>query len=244
MALDRNKKNNKGSTLIEMLVCFALLGIFMSAAAVVVANVTNVYFDVKGETYGRQVSEIILGKITGEIEGAKVSLENPYTQPVIYQEPADAMAGNRFGFKMDLYDRTDTHIQMYAEDGQLKIRYLEINPEKEDSTPEYKEGHYDETTWTFDDAVYQGFYVKDLKFVQANQGIGNAVSQNTLPEKEAYGEDNDVDYPGNVIGVYLTLQSSQYGEFYAYRYVRMYNLGEEDAKDYVIPLLTTTDYDR
>lgn len=236
-------KVNKGSTLIEMIVCFALLGIFMSAAAVVLANVTNVFFDVKGQSYGRQVADIILGKITGEIEGAKISIEpGSYGQPLIYQTSADAAAGNISGYKIDLYDRTDTHIQMYAEDGALKIRYFEINPPKPKSTPEYQAGHRDEVIWTFDEAVYQGYKITSLRFVPANMGRGGSSEElGTTMEDSAYEYTfAENDYPGNVVGVYLTLESPQYGEFYAYRYIKMYNLTDEDAQDYNIRMLVNS----
>ncbi len=240
------RKKNKGSTLVEMLVCFALLGIFMSAAAVVISNVTNIFFDVKGQTNGRQVADVLFSKICGEIEGAKVSLDNRFTQPVIYQDPSDAKAGNRSGFKMDLYDRTDTHIQMYAEDGALKIRYFEINPPKEGASEEYIKNHKDEEIWTFDEAVYMGYKIKTLRFVPANQSISGAVSDNAALEEAAYGkkEVSENDYPGNVVGVYLTLESPQYGSYFAYKYVKMYNLNDKDADEFVIPILTTTDYDK
>ena len=238
------RQSNKGSTLIEMLVCFALLAIFMSAAAVVVANVTNVFFDVKGQTYGRQVAEIILGKISAEIEGAKLTLDDKLTQPVIFQSSDDAAKNNQSGYKMDLYDRTDTHIQMYAEDGELKVRYFEINPPKEGATEEYKAGHVDETIWTFDEGVYQGYKLTSLRFVRANMGFADNEENNDI-EKNARDKVDDkveMDYPGNVVGIYITLDSPQYGEFYAYRYVKMYNLTEEDAKKLTIPLKTTTEY--
>ncbi len=239
-------KKNKGSTLIELIVCFALLGIFMSAAAVVMSNITNIYFDVKGQTYGRQVAEILMGKITGEIEGAKLSASNPFEQPVIFQDPEDAIQANRSGYMIDFYDRTDTHIQIYAEDGELKIKYLEINPPKENSSTEYNANHRDEVIWTYDEAVYMGYELKELRFIPANQGYAEEVNQNSdldaaAGRAEDYEKDGG-DYPGNIVGVYLTLESPQYGEYFFYKYVKMYNLSDKDAKGYSIPLRVATDY--
>ena len=241
MRKSRAGKRNKGTTLVEMLVCFALLGIFMSAAAVVIGNVTTVFFDVKGQSYGRQVADILLGKITGEIEGAKISATENFGQPIIYQDPAEKELGNVSGYKIDLYDRTDTHIQIYAEDGALKIKYFEINPPKDKMSPEYIAGHRDEIIWTFDEGVYQGYKITSLRFVPANKGRGGSEMSDSTLEDSAYEytyQEND--YPGNVVGVYLTLESPQYGEFYAYRYIKMYNLSDEDAKDYNIRTLVST----
>ncbi len=245
MSRDKRQKKNKGSTLIELIVCFALLGIFMSAAAVVIANVTNVYYDVKGHTYGRQVADILMSKICGEIESAKLSSTDSFEQPIIFQSPDDSIAGSRSGFKIDLYDRTDTHLQIYAEDGALKIRYLEINPPKKDKADDedYKKGHFDETIWTFDEAVYMGYTIKSLRFVPANQGVaGENKIENKLENAAGKAEAAGNDYPGNVVGVYLTLESPRYGEFFYYRYVKMYNMSDEDAQGYNIALRTAADY--
>ncbi len=222
-----NRIRNAGSTLVEMIVCFALLGIFMTASTVVITSVTNLYYDVKGETYARQVSDIVLRKIAGEVESARVYASDPFTWPVIYRSPEGVIRGDRSGDRIELYDRTDTLVQLYAEDGLFKIRYLPINPELDPSDPEY----YEETIWTFDEKMYQGFKVKELRFVAADQSGAGATAQkfgNTIDDaidKTAALRD----YPVNVIGVYLTLESPQYGEFYSYKYMRMYNLDEKEA---------------
>ena len=43
------------------------------------------------------------------------------------------------------------------------------------------------------------------------------------------------------MGVYLTLESPQYGEFYFYKYVKMYNINDKDADSVNIELRTATD---
>ena len=61
-------RGNKGTTLIEMIVAFALLGIFLSVATAVIVRIANLYYDIKGETYAEQVSDILLEKISSEIK--------------------------------------------------------------------------------------------------------------------------------------------------------------------------------
>ena len=224
----KKRIENRGSTLVEMIVCFALIGIFMTASTVVITSVTSLYYDVKGETYARQVSDIVLRKIAGEIEGARVYASDPFSWPIIYRSPEGVVRGDRSGETIELYDRTDTLVQLYAEDGLFKIRYLPINPDLNVSDPE----HYDKTIWTFDEKMYQGFMVKSLRFVAADQSGAGAKAEtyeNTMDD--AAGNSGTFrDYPVNVIGVYLTLESPQYGEFYSYRYMRMYNLNEQEAE--------------
>ena len=69
---------NAGTTLVEMIVCFALLAIFVTAAASIIASTTNLYYQVKGETYSGQVSDILTEKIASTVEGAKCG--NDYSQ--------------------------------------------------------------------------------------------------------------------------------------------------------------------
>ena len=229
-------KDHRGTTLVELIVCFALMGIFMSAAAVVISNITNIYYDVKGETYARQVSDIILKRIAGEIEGANISLDNPDSYPVIYRSAKDVSNDNRSGEKIELYDRTNTLVQIYGEDGLLKIRYLPINPDMDPSDPDYATKHFDETIWTYDEKMYLGFTVKEIRFVPAQQNDVDSMRQNEQGQyyqatfDEMAGNEVSHEYPVNVIGVYLTLHSPKYGDFYTYRYMRMYNIDTKQAE--------------
>ncbi len=219
----------------ELIVCFALMGIFMSAAAVVISNITNIYYDVKGETYARQVSDIVLKRIAGEIEGANIDLENPESYPVIYRSAKDVSMKNRSGEKIELYDRTNTLVQIYGEDGILKIRYLPINPDMDPSDLDYQSKHFDETVWTYDKKMYQGFSVKEIRFVPAQQYDIDSMRQKEQGDlyQASFDEMTDKnitrEYPVNVIGVFLTLHSPKYGDFYSYRYLRMYNVDQAEA---------------
>ena len=211
----KKNKRNGGSTLVELIVCFALLGIFMSAATVIISNVTMLYYSVKGETYAQQVSDIVIKKIAGELEGARVYADNPVSYPVIYRPDGST---DRAGNKMEVYNRTDTLVQIYAEDGLLKLRYLPINPDLPKDEEDEKTKRYEETIWTFDEKMYQGFLVKELRFVPADRT--SIDDTDSTEEKE---------YPVNVVAVYLTLESPKYGEFNTYRYIRMYNLKDETS---------------
>ena len=66
-----HKKNNSGTTLVEIIVSFALMGIFMAAAATIIGMITSLFWDVKGETYARQVGDIVAEKIASEICGSE-----------------------------------------------------------------------------------------------------------------------------------------------------------------------------
>ena len=69
-------KENKGTTLVEMIVSFTLLAIFVSASVIVIANVTTLYYRVRGENYARQIGDIVTNKIASEVSGAEYSTRN------------------------------------------------------------------------------------------------------------------------------------------------------------------------
>ena len=68
--MSQKRINDKGFTLIEMMVCFVLLGILLVAAAQVIASSTEVYYFSKGTSYGIQASQIVATEIKGDLEKA------------------------------------------------------------------------------------------------------------------------------------------------------------------------------
>ena len=97
---------NQGLTLVEMIVTFMLIGLFMIAASKVIANTVSVYYTAKGTANGMQVSSIIASKIRGEIEGARnvtITTEvknedgttSEVTLPYVMQLSTDATLGGQ-----------------------------------------------------------------------------------------------------------------------------------------------------
>ena len=210
-----NRKNNKGMTLIEMIVCFALLSIFVTVSTLVISNVITLYYRVRGESYARQVGDIVMKKITSEIAGAEYSGEdgessiNPFIQD---SGVNDGKSGNA----IVLVDNTDTKIKLYAEDGILKIFYYAIS-DIEDAT-----NNRSSVIWTFDKKMYNGYQIDSLDFAQACSSKNTALATK-------YDVTATTDYPTNVIVVYMKLSSPKYGKFTIVRYVKMYNAPETGA---------------
>ena len=133
-------KSNYGMTLVEMIVTFALLAIFLASTAMILATITNMYFHIKGESTSKQISNIILQKISSEItRSSELEFEND-----------DSIILN---------NRTNTKIQIFSESKKLKIRYFSV----------INDGvKKDETIWELDDKVYNGYEIENLKFIKAN----------------------------------------------------------------------------
>ena len=110
-----------------MIVCFALLGIFMAAAATFISTISSLYYEIKGETYARQVSDIVLEKIESEIDGAIYKTGATTDNPALTGSPLKYSS-------ITLYDKTDTQVKLVMENNELIIRYSAI---RDDTVPNH-----------------------------------------------------------------------------------------------------------
>ncbi len=205
--IEKHLTGNAGTTLIEMIVCFALLAIFVTAAASIIASTTNLYYQVKGETYSGQVSDILMEKISSTIEGAKCGSDYSQT-PVISSD----------GKYIELYDRYDTHLNMGAQNGEFLIQYYAKN------SSNAGEARY-ATIWRFDKKLYFTYEIEELYFLDVNR-----ISSTNSALLEKYGVDyQNVSYPNNVVLVLMTLKSDKYGTYRTVRPVKMYNVPTDYA---------------
>ncbi len=220
----KNALNSHGSTLIEMIVSFAMLSILMAVFFAIVTMITGMYYEIKGETYASQVSDIVIGKISSEIEGAKYS-DGADTDIPLFGDDKALFIGDT----LSLYDKTDTHITMGTKSLPTSEEYKSLYVDYSTiiyTTPEKVNLSREATTWQFDSNAYNGFGITELKFVRADM-LGT-VDDNGLfdydGEKTFYMNhvDNNV-YPSNVIAVFLTIKSPKYGEYRTVKFVNMYN---------------------
>lgn len=202
---------NQGLTLVEMIVTFMLIGLFMIAASKVIANTVSVYYEAKGTANGMQVSSIIASKIRGEIEGARnatITTEvknedgttSEVTLPYVMQLSTDAALGGQnetTGYnKIEFTDAQGSHVYIGVnEEGYFVVHYYPVV---------IASGEVKDTDWVFDKKVYMGYSIKELKFTQPKG-----------------------DYADNIIYMSLTLHSPRYGDFTYTEYIQCYNL---DAK--------------
>ena len=209
MNTDRHTKpgagNDKGFTLVELLVTFVLLSIFMVAAAQVVASATNIYFRVRNENYGQQVSGILMDKMRSLIAGCEYTAE---ITPEI-DDPTLAVGTSN---SITLYDRTGTKIRIYKEvpANRIAIKYFEVTS---------GENTFEETDWRFDEKTYMDFEVESLSFTWANGSNKETPLKDTDPSPV---------YPPDVVKVELKLHSSNYGDYVTTEYMEMYNHEKTD----------------
>jgi len=68
------QKKNMGFTLVELMVCFALLGIFMVAAARIISYTVTIYHASKGTDHGLQVASEISDQVAGVVSGMRCDI--------------------------------------------------------------------------------------------------------------------------------------------------------------------------
>ena len=105
------------------MITFALIGLFAAGTCQIISTSIKVYHQVRGLNNARQVSDTLLEKITGEIEGAQVGVQ--------YEEAGEDNDGVTLWIKdagatIDLYDRTGSHIYITSKDQKMVIHYYPV----------------------------------------------------------------------------------------------------------------------
>ena len=202
------KNSNRGTTMVEMIVCFALLAIFMTCATMILSIIVNMYFGVRGEIYSKEVSDIVMQKISSEIDGAKYYPDIENDNPQISSDHKS----------ISLYDRTDTRVKLSNDNNKgLVVHYDDITVNGSTLHDDSRE----QTDWYFNDAVYKGFKVVDISFYQG----GDIITDPNIDLKD-YGLSglSMSNYDDNIVLVLMKMNSGKYGDYYYYRFVKMYNV--------------------
>lgn len=189
----RNKlKERSGTTMVELLVTFALMAILMTAVTVTLSSGLRVYMRIRDLSSAVSVSNLILDKVTGELNAARVPGAN---RPGYYLwldplEPSQWIAfESKYGGPAILYvDQEDDDGA-----GQLYLKYYE----KAD-TAEY--------IWSFAPGVYMGYEIRDLSF-ELDETIPGMIKINlTLYHRDhgytyqtsSYARNNTIDVTQNM----------------------------------------------
>ena len=144
------KDNRRGSTLVEVIVTFALIGMFLLAATTAVSAAMNAFYRMESLSRVIVVSDTILDKAQGELslasaDGALLCL-------------GGESSGDDWWKIICFYSANGNPVRMESEaSGDGKGRFsLYYYPVKDSSS----QG----TDWTFDENFYQGFADRDLSF--------------------------------------------------------------------------------
>ena len=144
------KNNRKGATLIEVIVTFALIGLFLLAATTAVSAAMNAFYRMQAISRAIVVSDTILDKAEGELslasaDGAELCLGGEAT--------ADG-----FWNTICFYTANGNPARIKSEEagdgkGRFSLYYYPT-----------QDGNQTGTDWTFDEKLYQGFWITELSF--------------------------------------------------------------------------------
>ena len=220
--MSRKKLNNQGFTLVEMLVCFMLLGILLIAAAQVITSSTEVYYNSKSTSYGVQASQIISTEIRGDLEEAVVKMLQT-SDTVVPMEataycvyiPEDGNAVyfiNNKGESVSYELVPDTTSGSTPGNNVLQRRSVQVY----DKFFEPLVSIPDPTVKIYDSKyVGMNYRVKDIQFAvkyRYRYGSENPTAEDILPTGDC-----------PVIELNLTVYSPQYGDYSCTEYIALYN---------------------
>lgn len=175
----RKQLDNQGMTLMELMVSFALLGIFFVAATTLISTVVRIHYDVRGQQYGLQVCTMIADKIAEELEGAQSA-----------EGDAPAVVLSRDGTVATLVDRNGSQVSIGTTGGEPN--FFRLHYAKADNSPFSENGEkidsYDSLDWLFDEKSYMGYAIKSLVFsLPGDDYESNVIRMDLEIESERYG---------------------------------------------------------
>ena len=132
------KRRNKGTTIVEMLVCFVLLAFLMVAASQFLTSSMRTYSSAKRGLAGREAADLVADHIEGLLESATVKKAlQPFTE------------GNNT--QITFWDKQKRKATICCdEEGYLDVIYAN--------------GKDGAVHWKFDKGVYRGYKIKEMKF--------------------------------------------------------------------------------
>lgn len=139
----KRKKDNRGMSLAELIVTFALMGIFLAAVAVVISSSVLIHSELTGTMYAQSVSETLLDKIVGELAAA-----DPVGSKAIVVGRA-LKEGEDIGGGVSFYDRDGKKASFFLEDGLLVMKADE--------------------NWKMDEKAYMGYRITEMKVSRLNK---------------------------------------------------------------------------
>lgn len=206
--MDQKRLNNKGFTLIEMMVCFVLLGILLVAAAQVIASSTEVYYYSKGTSYGIQASQIVATEIKGDLERAvKKSLNTAYL-PNDITNIGDGYAIDPTGKSICFINIDGEQIGYSYENGVFKRKAYKVYDSYFE--PETNVNSNPSITEYTSKYVGMNYTVKDTSFEEYNPTTAD--QSYPLPVG---------DY--KIIKLTLTVNNPQYGDYTCVEYIPLYD---------------------
>lgn len=138
-------EDNRGTTLTEMIVTFALIGIFMASAVSVISSAVITHSELTASMYAQSVGEMLLDKVTGELAGARADDGRGIALGAVLVDQEEETYGDSAAF----YDREGRPVVCTVEEGLLCF-------------------HYEDSDWALDPKAYMGFRIMQMEIRKRN----------------------------------------------------------------------------
>ena len=165
--------SEKGMTLVELVVTFAMITIFLSSIVMLIPSTIRVYYKIRSMGNAIQVSDMIMDKISGELENA-VSQSNSSDILTVTNDPSGKGSST---VKYWDADGTPITLQMTADNKYLAVHYEALQ----------HQGNTVPVDWTFDTKAYLGYHIDSLKYTASLEGYPNNVIRVDLDVSDAKG---------------------------------------------------------
>ncbi|MCR1840463.1 PilW family protein [Murimonas intestini] len=160
-------KNKKGMTLVELIVGFALVGIFMASAVVVLSSSIHVFVRANSLAHAQTVADMLLETITSELSSAADASFQGSGEIMIVTDST-----------VSFVDKNAYPVIMSAEDGRLVLSYQQV----ETATGDVEEP----VKWRYEEGTYLGTKISSLKFAHLN---GNLIEVTMILTVEKSNQD-------------------------------------------------------
>lgn len=213
------KMNNKGMTLIETVVSFAILGILLVVAAEIIHSTTEVYYLTKTTSYGIQAAQIVATELRGDLEDALPLALNGTSGTADIRIDKSNKTGDKSLHGIEFIDMKGRTVK-YSFETNAGVTVL-----KKEVTPTYDENNMSYLTTpgaTVVDRIYNskyigmGYEVIDISFSKLNKQYtrdGNALkTTEDLPISDC-----------PVLVMEITVGNKQYDNYTCTEYIPLYN---------------------
>ena len=193
--------NNKGMTLIEMVISFAILSILLVVATQIIHSSTEVYYYTKTTSHGVQAAQIVSTEIRGDIEDAlPVNLNSSPSYYIVVGNAKNSIEFTGYDGKQIKY--TFNTVTVGAE-----VKLILVKQVYDNSYGGYRDVQKFDSKY-----IGMGYEVKKIIFEKFVPEIPvGATASDKLPIS---------DYP--VIKMTITVCNNQFGEFDAVEYIPIY----------------------
>lgn len=144
------KGDNRGTSLAEMIITFALVGIFMAAVVSVISSAIVIHSELTNSMYAQNVGEMLLDKVTGELAAASADHDK-----MLWIGDAKEIGGTQ-GSGAVFYDRDGKITLCMVQDRHLVFEY--------DNADMMQTG-----TWELADKAYMGYDISDFQISKINE---------------------------------------------------------------------------